>query len=318
MTTCPSLVVVGHVGHAIDCTRQGTYASIGGSGYAAAAAASSVFPDRVGLVCQIGLDFDQAVLSRLNLDLGGVAVLPGPSARFRIDELSGGRRTFLSALGVAAHARTDLFPVAYRRASWVHLGTMPPIQQLAWLDFLRRRALNATISVDMFEHFVTTEAAASREACDQADLVFLNKAEYRGLYQAGTYPKASLVLKNGPRGASLVRDGMKQHHAHAPWVRAVDTTGAGEILAGVFLALRAQGVTEASALRYAVTAASRSVTEFGVDGPHITRALSRIAIKIGRSAERSAGEPTETTLATAPSGGLVRPRSSRGSPLGRR
>jgi len=276
----PALVVIGHVGHATDHTKRGTFSSAGGSGYAVATAAATVFPTGVGLVAQIGPDFDQAVLRRLNLNVDGVTVLSGASAKFSIRELPADKRSFESALGVAAHARPDLFPASYLRASWVHLGTMPPRQQLAWLDFLRRKAINATISVDMFEHFISTEAAASREACDQADLVFLNRIEYEGLYRTGSYPKATLVLKNGPRGADLVRDGMKQQHASAPRVRAVDTVGAGEILAGVFLGLRAQGIVEATALRHAVTAASRSVTEFGVDGPRITRALKRITAKI--------------------------------------
>ena len=56
----------------------------------------------------------------------------------------------------------------------------------------------------------------------------------------------------------------------------VDDTGAGEILAGVYLALRARGLAEDQALGYAVRAASSSVTEFGVDGPHLTRELTAI------------------------------------------
>jgi sugar/nucleoside kinase (ribokinase family) len=274
-----ALVVVGHVGYAIDRTARGISASVGGSGYAVAAAASAVFPGGVGLVAQIGPDFDQAVLRRLSLDLDGVAVLPGASAQFRIDESRNGRRSFHSVLGVADSPRPELFPESYLHASWVHLGTMPPRQQLAWLDFLRPKATRATISVDMFEHFVLREATASREACNQADLVFLNSIEYEGLFEAGSCPKAALVLKHGARGADSVRDGMKQHHARAPWVRAVDTVGAGEILAGVFLGLLAQGIPEATALRHAVAAASRSVTEFGVDGPRTTRALGRIRMK---------------------------------------
>jgi sugar/nucleoside kinase (ribokinase family) len=276
----PALVVIGHVGYATDRTARGTASSVGGSGYAVAVAASAVFPDGVGLVAQLGRDFDQAILRRLSLSLDGVAVLPGDTARFSITELRKGKRSFRSELGVAADPDLGLFPESYLAASWVHLGTMPPRQQLTWLGYLRRKATQATISVDMFEHFVAREAAASREACDQADLVFLNKAEYDGLYSAGSYPKAALVLKHGPDGADLVRDGMKQHRAWAPEVRARDTVGAGEVLAGVFLGLRAQGVSEAAALRYAVAAASRSVTEFGIDGPRITRALSRIRSRV--------------------------------------
>ena len=37
--------------------------------------------------------------------------------------------------------------------------------------------------MDMFEHFVSTEPDACRKACDLADLIFLNQAEYNGLYR---------------------------------------------------------------------------------------------------------------------------------------
>ena len=57
----------------------------------------------------------------------------------------------------------------------------------------------------------------------------------------------------------------------------MDGTGAGEILAGVYLALRARGLAEGRALDYAVRAATSSVTEFGVDGPGLTGELTRIA-----------------------------------------
>jgi sugar/nucleoside kinase (ribokinase family) len=61
----------------------------------------------------------------------------------------------------------------------------------------------------------------------------------------------------------------------------VDPIGAGEILAGVFLALRAQGLDPDQALTYAVAAAARSVTEFGVAGPAVAGELRRIRAELG-------------------------------------
>ena len=63
----------------------------------------------------------------------------------------------------------------------------------------------------------------------------------------------------------------------------VDPIGAGEILAGAFLALRARGLAEDRALRYAVAVATRSVTEFGVTGPAVTRELSRVRAELAAS-----------------------------------
>jgi sugar/nucleoside kinase (ribokinase family) len=273
----PSLVLIGHVGWATNETPSGTRGSLGGSGFAAAFAASLVLPGRVGLVAQLGRDLAGRGLRGLRIDRAGLAVLPGESAAFHITEHGDGTRSFRSSLGVAACPRFGTFPTAYFQAQHVHLGTMPPAQQLAWLRFLRDHGLRAPVSVDTFEHFVTTEPAASREACDLADLIFINEAEYAGLYRDNASPKAPMILKHGPRGADFISDGMTYFASATPATHVVDGTGAGEILAGVYLALRAGGLTEGRALDYAVRAATSSVTEFGVDGPQLTRELTGIA-----------------------------------------
>jgi sugar/nucleoside kinase (ribokinase family) len=271
----PSLVVVGHVGHATDQTASGDVSYVGGSGYAAAFAAAALLPGAVGLVTQVGRDFEAAGLGRLPLDLGGVAVLPGASARFTIVQFGDGTRSFESDLGVASSARRDLFPDAYLQASHIHLGTAPPRQQLAWVKFLRGQGCRSRISVDMFEHFVATQPDDSRRACDAADLIFLNEVEFKGLCGGAWLPDVPVVLKYGPGGAEFRAHGIQQFAA-APDAREVDPIGAGEILAGAFLALVTQGLPEIDALKHAVSAASASVTEFGVDGPHVTRALRLI------------------------------------------
>lgn len=275
-TSAIDLVLVGHVGWATNENYRGSGASLGGSGYAAAYAASTLLVGRTGLVAQIGPDLNLHGLRGLGLDLAGLTVLPGASARFHISRLGGEARIFQSELGVAATPWFDTFPEAYFRAGHVHLGTMPPDQQLTWLKFLRDHGFRAPISVDTFEHFVSTQPAASREVCDLADLIFINEAEYHGLYRDNEIPKAPTVLKHGPRGAEYIADGMTHGASATPAAELVDDTGAGEILAGVYLALRAHELTEARALDIAVRAASSSVTEFGVDGPHLTRELTAI------------------------------------------
>lgn len=134
----------------------------------------------------------------------------------------------------------------------------------------------------MFEHFVATENDACRAACDLANLLFMNQVEYAGLYGNDGYPKSPVVLKRGVDGAEFIRDGMT-HRVRAPQVHEVDPIGAGEVLAGVFLALHVQGLPEEHALRHAVAAATNSVTEFGVDGPRRAAALTRIRVQVASS-----------------------------------
>ena len=106
-----------------------------------------------------------------------------------------------------------------------------------------------------------------------------NEAEHRDLYHGGPYPPAPTILKHGPGGAEFLGDGIR-HRIPAPPADEADPIGAGEILAGSFLALRARGLPEDLALTYAVAAATRSVTEFGVPGPAVTGELKRVRAEL--------------------------------------
>lgn len=273
------LVIIGHVGFATSQTARGSITSVGGSGFAAAFAAVALL-DGAGLVAQVGDDFDLGVLRALGIGMEGISVLPGASARFRIEQPRDGSLSFTSDLGVAAEPRFDLFPEAYLQARFVHLGSAPPRQQLAWLEFLRAQGCQAQVSVDMFEPFVAAEPEACREACARADFIFLNEAEYRGLYDGRACPPVPVVRKHGPGGAEYLAAG-SAYRIPAPPADEVDPIGAGEILAGAFLALRARGLAEEQALTCSVAAAARSVTEFGVDGAAVAGELRRIRAELG-------------------------------------
>jgi sugar/nucleoside kinase (ribokinase family) len=269
------LVLIGHVGFATDRTPHGTITYTGGSGFATAFAASALLGRGVGLVAQVGHNFDLTGLRLLPVDMQGVTVRPGASATFFIDQFADGNLWFRSDLGVAAEPAFELFPASYFRARYAHLGTAPPRQQLAWLRFLRDQDCRAQISVDMFEPFVAKEPGTCRHICDSADLIFLNEAEYQALYRECGRPMAPTLLKHGRAGAEFWADGTR-HQVPAPPVDEIDPIGAGEILAGAFIALRARGLSADRALSYAVAAAARSVTEFGVSGPSVTRELHRV------------------------------------------
>src|SRR5215472_8176834 len=166
----PELVVVGHVGTSIVQAGAVSWTAEGGSGYAVAVSAGALIGRRAGLVAAVGKDFDLAPLRSRQIDLAGVAELPGPSAKLRIREFDDGTRSFSAELGVAATVRLGTFPRRYLGASYVHLGTAPPDQQLTWLEYLRDSGCGAQISADMSEHYVTANPCASREVCDNVDL----------------------------------------------------------------------------------------------------------------------------------------------------
>jgi sugar/nucleoside kinase (ribokinase family) len=287
------LVFIGHVGRATDRTPAGpAFSYVGGSGFATAFAAAALLGSGAGLAAQVGDDFDLNELpgsglgsglssgSGSGLDLDGVVRLAGPSARFVIEQLPGGRLRFDSEPGVAAEPRFDLFPVGYLDARHVHLGTAPPGQQGDWLKFLRDKGFRGRVSVDMFEPFVEADPDACRRLCDRADLVFMNEAEYLGLFGGTSQLPVPAIVKYGAGGAELL-GAAPVPRVSAPWIDEVDPIGAGEILAGVFLALRMLGLADAAALARAVRVASVSVTEFGVAGDSVREELARLRKELG-------------------------------------
>ena len=276
------VVLIGHVGSATDRTPEGTTTYTGGSGFAVAFAASALLDRGVGLVTQVGEDFDLASLRLLPIDMQGVAVRSGASATFFIDHFRDGSLSFRSELGVAAEPGFDsvpglLFPGEIRapgdRATAAATGVagIPPRPGLPGADLGRHvRAIRGGGTGHL-----------------PADLrprgpIFLNEAEYRALYHGRPRPSAPTLLKHGRAGAEFLADGAR-HQVPAPPADEVDPIGAGEILAGAFLALRARGLAEDRALSYAVAAASRSVTEFGVARPGVTRELNRVREELAAS-----------------------------------
>jgi ribokinase len=275
------LVLVGHFGFAEDHTHAGTAISLGGSGYACSVGATSGDPRRVGVVGNIGEDFDVAAIERLCVDTKGAVVRPGKAPHLSITQHTLSDRSFRPSLGVAAEASIGALPSEYLDARHLHIATMPPVQQMCWLKTIRRLS-RCSVSVDMFESTAAEFPKESRELCYASDLVFMNVEECRLLFADHPLPSGQIALKAGPAGASFWA-GTQWLRGSAPTCEAVDTTGAGEVLAGAFLSLRAMGLDAAFAVRLAVEAASAKVTEFGVDGPHLRAALSSIH---GRAVDR--------------------------------
>lgn len=275
-----NLVVIGHVGINDECSPFGVSRGIGGAGYGCVRGAAVLAPERVGLVAVVGTEFDQSALRRLGIDTEGVRTLDGPSAHFTIVQHANGDRSPDMSLGVAGQVCLDSFPRNYETADHVHICTAPPEQQLEWIRFLRKLPGHRTISCDAFEYYARLDPARSRTALTDCHLRFLNDEERRLLFIDDDLPLPA-VSKHGAFGASYLEPGRAWQVA-ADGVTAVDTTHAGEVLAGVFLALRAAAVDPATALRHAVRAATAKVTQFGVDGDHLLGTLSEIRSAVGR------------------------------------
>jgi ribokinase len=278
------LVLVGHLAWNEDRTPSGTRTSRGGAAYYCAVGATSGVAPTTGVVAAVGDDFDIGAVERLGLDTAGLTRVPGgTTARFVITQLADGTRTFGASWGVAGTVDVGAFPAAYRRARHVHLATAPPEQQLVWLEHIGGWPRHPTLSADVFEPFVRQFPEATRRVVRAADVVFMNEEEAALLRATEQpWPPGDVVLKRGAAGAAYYHGSpapaspISPICAPAPPTRAVETTGAGDLLAGAFLALRMRGVSPGRALDAAVRVASASVTDFGVDHPQLQHTIAGV------------------------------------------
>ncbi len=118
----------------------------------------------------------------------------------------------------------------------------------------------ADFSVDFFLPSAEAMIRAAARWLPKATTLFVNAAEYRLLEQVidcGTLPE--VVITDGPRAAVIRRFGRQVASAVPPPRPPREVSGAGDTLAGTFLAHRSQGATTAQALAEATAAAARYV-----------------------------------------------------------
>lgn len=256
------VAIVGDIAWNNNITPTGQKESPGGGVYLASVGASH-YSDKVGAVARIGNDFDISLLQRRGVDCQGIKIIPdGKTCRFVATQYADNTRDIAVDRGVAEIVETDIFPERYLSAQCIHLATQLPEHALIWLDFF---VDHNNISVDSFEPFVADFPELTREMFRRAHMIFANEAEWSVMQQYGEeFKDKPVIIKRGKDGA-VYKHGDQTITVPAPQVNAVEVSGAGDILAGAFLAKRAQGVSIEEALVHAVNVASLSVTEFGVE-----------------------------------------------------
>ncbi len=262
------LAIIGDVAfdNLFNLDKQETTNKLAGSAYIAAVGASTV-SKRVGIVARAGEDFPRSKLEKRGIDIRGLAVVNDrKTARYSVFCRNGEVCEFKEERNVASEAHPEIFPESYLTAKYIHLATCPPNHHLIWLENLSTRINSqTTISVDIFETFIKKYPELTMATLKKAGMIFMNEHELGLLRQFGEVSfSVPMILKKGPVGAVYI-NGPEIIAARAPKVPVRDTTGAGEVLAGTFLALRTQGTPVEEALQKAVNTASFSVTKIGVE-----------------------------------------------------
>ena len=242
----------------------------GGKGLNQAVAAARAGSD-VTFFCSVGkdsgADFLEDFLSHENISLSAT-VTDSPTGRAIIQVDAKAENSIMVVGG--ANLATESFDgdhFASKAAAASHVV----LQQEVSL------ALNlhaATVARNAGSLVVLTPAPAentSEELLELVDILLLNEHEARIVAKVDDAEDAAValsigrtvVLTQGAAGATLFTDGVRIGFVAAPRVESVDTTGAGDCLAGNFIAHRDAGASDLAALEAACFAASESVTRAG-------------------------------------------------------
>jgi sugar/nucleoside kinase (ribokinase family) len=190
---------------------------------------------------------------------------------------------------------TPVLTPEQRKARIVFLGSMEPRHQLRVLEQLEDPWL---VAGDTMKLYIREQPQALEPVLQRLDYLFLNASEAMALARVGTRGKSrdpdnveeaseqlrhrftlrGLVIKEGPKGATLYRQGNDIHLPALPVDPPTDPTGAGDAVAAGFLGCLAEQQVETEdsvrmALAYAMVMASFAIQHFSVKGLQpITRA----------------------------------------------
>ncbi len=263
------LVIIGNVSYDSNIYPSGEKRRIvSGAAYIVALAAS-LFSKNIGIVTKLGSDFNLKYLQELQIDLSGVQLIKNAkTSRFyhTYKNNDQSQRIFKGELTIGKTLSPNDIPKHFLSAKYIHVATMPPIQQKIFVDFLRKHS-KANISIDTLEDYILEWRDIVFDNFKKVDIAFVDKREHE-LLETIKLKKVEIVIKKGKDGADdIYYKNYKKRviHADAPIVaKVIDKTGAGDVLAGVFLTLIAKGKSRAYALSNAVKIASISITNFGV------------------------------------------------------
>ena len=283
------LLVAGTITRDDVTTPMGFNANgLGGSATYFALAARLFAP--VQVIATVGPDFlrpFEGAVAGDGVDLRGVIRSDRPTYRWIAthDYTTGTTSAERSEQGAYSRFEPSLLP-EQRRTPVVFLGSMQPRYQARVLDQLEAPRV---VAGDTMRLYIRERRQELEAVLHRLDYLILNAAEATALAEVSTVDEASvalqrrftlrgLVIKEGPKGATLYTDDWADHVPALPVDPPIDPTGAGDAVAAGFLGCLAEQQREDReslhrAMVYAMVMASFTIQHFSVAGLlHLTRA----------------------------------------------
>ncbi len=262
----PELVFIGYT--IIDCnispTGKKTILPGGGAYFASIAASKMLKP--IGLVTRIGKDFDQGLLFPKVLKDGVKIIKSKKSGEATVvynkaDDPTD--RDLILDLGISLDLVPEDIPKKWlKKIKYVHIATMPPEKQTPFIAFIRKNSPKAIISIDTDIAFLKDEKMKEIVANNFArcDIIFANRREFNELKDTILKSKDA-IIKLDKDGAIYMKDGIEQFKYEAKRIEAVNSTGAGDVFAGTFLANLGKGITIKKSIELATETATYIVSK---------------------------------------------------------
>jgi sugar/nucleoside kinase (ribokinase family) len=269
MSPYPKLVIIGYTNIDINITPKSQSTLPGGAAYFVACAAS-LLTANVGLVTRIGYDFDPTfLLTRVVKD--GVHIIPDKETAKSIQTYFSltdpTDRDVVLKKGVAQDLNPNDIPEGWlENAEIIHVGTMPPEYQKVFIEYVKEnKGENTLLSTDTELSFVKNPRMRKQIVKNMSypDMVFVNRLEYELLKKELSHIR-HVIVKLDKDGAVYLYEGKEECRVTTKNTEAVDSTGAGDVFAGTFLAARVNGDSFETALKKAADKATNSIEKEGV------------------------------------------------------
>ena len=255
------ITLIGDLGYDIRMLENRTARFLGGSGFhtAVGVLAASSIPH---LVATVGRDFDDEYLKKLSIPTTHIERKQNSMTPcYIIDYRSNVRRISFRnwpspSIAIKEHMPELLF------SDIVHITATLPQQQLRYIEYLKQNHYSGKISVDVFDQHCAAYPIETLSVLSQSDIIFMNQDEKRLLQYSHYNPQKITVIKRADQGADCFCQS-NSYHAEFHVDHVIDTIGAGDILAGAFLAFFDEQFELNECLSKAVEIASCSVQFFG-------------------------------------------------------
>ncbi|MGW3951143.1 carbohydrate kinase family protein [Streptomyces sp. NPDC004752] len=245
---------------AVACTRQGIDTAL-----------LAVVGDDVFGVHAVGH------LAARGVDVTGVTTTPGTTALSVCTLAEDGEKRLVYTSSVSQYPPPERVRHAeLAGVDWIHTSCLDP--EGAALLAERARAAGIPMSIDLEPVALAHGTDALAPALYGAAVVFLNErataeiGDVQGF--SARHRLKSVVRTGGSRGAALTYGSGEITVPPPPAGRIVDTTGAGDCLAGVYIARSLSGSDPHSALRAAVASATYACGHLGAQGGYPDRATT--------------------------------------------